>query len=216
MEHIQFNEETLWSSFPRDHNNPQAPEYLPKVRAAVFAGKYDEADRLVKQMQGPFTQSYLPFGDITLDFGPAGETEEAIQDYRRWLDLDTATHFTTFRRGEVRSPADGYACEVAVEILTESTPWPRNAGTDGLYRIWKQAADELGLAVGAEERGGLSDGNLIWNAVPTLDGLGPWGDNDHCSERSPDGAKLPEFVELSSFVPKAMLNVVALQKLCGA
>jgi len=119
-------------------------------------------------------------------------------------------------RGEVRSPADGYACEVAVEILTESGPWPRNPGTDGLYRLWKQAADELRLAVGFDERGGLSDGNLTWDAVPTLDGLGPWGDNDHCSERSPDGAKLPEFVEASSFVPKAMLNVVAIQKLCGS
>ena len=62
------------------------------------------------------------------------------------------------------------------------------------------------MLVNCEERGGLSDGNLIWDAVPTLDGLGPWGDNDHCSERSPDGSKLPEFVEVSSFVPKAVLN----------
>ncbi|HOX59554.1 MAG TPA: M20/M25/M40 family metallo-hydrolase [Candidatus Paceibacterota bacterium] len=118
--------------------------------------------------------------------------------------------------GEVRSPADGFACEVKVEILTESRPWPRNPGTEGLYKLWKQSADDLGLAVNCEERGGLSDGNLIWDAVPTLDGLGPWGDNDHCSERSADGAKLPEFVEVSSFVPKAMLNFTAIQKLCGS
>jgi glutamate carboxypeptidase len=117
-------------------------------------------------------------------------------------------------RGDARSPADGYACELKVEILTESRPWPRNPGTDGLYQLWKQAADELGLAVNCQERGGLSDGNLIWDAVPTLDGLGPWGDNDHCSERSPDGAKLSEFVDASTFVPKAMLNIAAIQKLC--
>jgi glutamate carboxypeptidase len=119
-------------------------------------------------------------------------------------------------RGEVRSPADGYACEVKVEMLIESRPWPRNPGTDGLFQLWKQSADELGLAVNGEERGGLSDGNLIWDAVPTLDGLGSFGDNDHCSERSADGAKLPEFVEASGFVPKAMMNVVAIRKLCGA
>jgi glutamate carboxypeptidase len=119
-------------------------------------------------------------------------------------------------RGDVRSSADGYACEVKIEMLTECRPWPRNPGTDGLYKLWKQAADELGLAVNCEERGGLSDGNLFWDAVPTLDGLGPWGDNDHCSERSADGAKLPEFVDASTFVPKATLNVVAIQKLCGA
>jgi glutamate carboxypeptidase len=116
-------------------------------------------------------------------------------------------------RGQVRSPQDGYACEIKVEILTECRPWPRNPATDALYQVWKQAADELGFPVNCEGRGGLSDGNLIWDAVPTLDGLGPWGDNDHCSERSPDGSKLPEFVEASSFVPKALLNTVALERL---
>ena len=54
---------------------------------------------------------------------------------------------------------------------------------------------------------------MIWDAVPTIDGLGPWGDNDHCSERSPDGSKVPEYVLVSSFVPKALVNVVAIQKL---
>ena len=74
---------------------------------------------------------------------------------------------------------------------------------------------ELGIAVNVEERGGLSDGNLLWDVVPTLDGLGPWGDHDHCSERSADGSKLPEYVEVSSFVPKALLNVTAILNLVG-
>lgn len=115
--------------------------------------------------------------------------------------------------GEIKSPIDGYACRVEVEVLDECRPWPRNEATDWLFRLWKEAGDEVGTSVGCEERGGLSDGNLIWDAVPTLDGLGPWGDNDHCSERSPDGSKLPEFVEVSSFVPKAALNTVAILKL---
>ena len=71
----------------------------------------------------------------------------------------------------------------------------------------------MSYPINLQERGGLSDGNQIWDAVPTLDGLGPWGDNDHCSERSPDGAKLPEFVERSSFIPKAVLNTVAIVNL---
>jgi glutamate carboxypeptidase len=116
-------------------------------------------------------------------------------------------------RGEVRSPADGYACEIKTEMLTECRPWPRNANTDRLFSLWKQSADELGIGTNWEERGGLSDGNLIWDAVPTLDGLGPWGDNDHCSERSADSSKLPEYVEVSSFVPKALLNVDAILRL---
>ena len=118
--------------------------------------------------------------------------------------------------GEVRSPVDGFRCDVKVEILTESRPWPRNPATDRLYEFWKQAGDELSIPVNLQERGGLSDGNLIWDAVPTLDGLGPWGDNDHCSERSADGSKLPEFVEVSGFVPKAALNTVAILHLVEA
>ena len=65
----------------------------------------------------------------------------------------------------------------------------------------------------AESRGGLSDGNQLWDVVPTLDGLGPAGDHDHCSERSDDGLKLPEYVDRTSFVPKAALNVRALEQL---
>src|SRR5436190_3307039 len=77
-------------------------------------------------------------------------------------------------RGDVRSPADGFPCQINVEILTETRPWPPNPATDRLYRFWKQAGDDLGFPIGSEERGGLSDGNLIWDLAPTLDGLGPW------------------------------------------
>jgi glutamate carboxypeptidase len=118
--------------------------------------------------------------------------------------------------GTVRSPADGYASQVEVEILAESRPWPRNSGSEWLYSFFAAAAPEAGVKVGPQERGGLSDGNLIWDAVPTLDGLGPWGDNDHCSERSADGQKLPEYVEISSFVPKAVLNFLVLSRLAKA
>jgi len=115
--------------------------------------------------------------------------------------------------GEVRAQTDGFACDVQVEIVTETGPWPRNPATDRLAALWQESGGQLGLRVITEERGGLSDGNLTWDAVPTLDGLGPWGDNDHCSERSADGLKVPEFVGVSSFVPKAVLNAISILKL---
>jgi glutamate carboxypeptidase len=115
--------------------------------------------------------------------------------------------------GAVRSPQDGYACEVKIEILREWRPWPPNPGTEALCGIWGEAGAELGLRVSGEARGGLSDANGLWEAVPTLDGLGPWGDNEHCSERSADGSKLPEFVVVSSFAPKAAVNVAAIARL---
>jgi glutamate carboxypeptidase len=115
--------------------------------------------------------------------------------------------------GEVRSVADRYPCVVHVEILSESPPWPRNPGTDRLLTVWQEAGNQIGLSVEPEERGGLSDGNFLWDAVPTIDGLGPWGENDHCSERSADGSKLPEYVDVTSFVPKAVLNTAAILRL---
>lgn len=118
--------------------------------------------------------------------------------------------------GEVRSPADDYPCHVHVDIASETRPWQRNPATDRLFELWQQASHALGESLEPEERGGLSDGNLLWDSVPTLDGLGPWGDNDHCSERSADGSKLPEYVQVSSFVPKALLNTIAIQRLAEA
>jgi glutamate carboxypeptidase len=115
--------------------------------------------------------------------------------------------------GDLRSLADDYPAQVEVEIQGESQPWPRNPQTDALAEIWVRTGKELGLRISIQERGGLSDGNLVWDAVPTLDGLGPWGDNAHCAERSADGSKLPEYVDLSSFVPKAALNACAILKL---
>lgn len=104
-------------------------------------------------------------------------------------------------------------CQVRVQCDHETRPWPRNPATDRLLAIWREAGRELGREVAHEERGGLSDGNVLWNAFPTLDGLGPCGENSHCSEQSADGRKQQEWVDADSFVPKAVLNAMAILKL---
>jgi glutamate carboxypeptidase len=114
--------------------------------------------------------------------------------------------------GNVTS-TDGYTCQVSILPGEQSAPWPRNAATDALFEIWKETANQLNLQVVPEERGGLSDGNLLWKALPTLDGLGPVGDYAHCSERSEDGSKEQEFALIPSFVEKATLNTLAILNL---
>jgi glutamate carboxypeptidase len=59
----------------------------------------------------------------------------------------------------------------------------------------------------------VSDANHIWDSVPTIDGLGPSGDQAHCSERGKGSLNGQEYVERDSFVPKAALNVAGLLKL---
>lgn len=96
-----------------------------------------------------------------------------------------------------------------------TTPWPGGEGTATLYRHWEKAAAALGLTTIPVPRGGLSDANHLAHLGPTLDGLGPFGGNAHCSERSADGSKLPEFVDPASFVPKAVMNALALLEMEG-
>lgn len=113
----------------------------------------------------------------------------------------------------VKSVEDGHPCQVRVEKISEIPPWPRNDATEQLFRTWQTAGRDLGMTIVRQERGGISDGNHICAHVPTLDGLGPCGDNAHCSERSADGAKDQEYVERDSFVPRATLNCAALLRL---
>lgn len=45
-EHLQFNEETLWDSYPRDYNKKDAWKNLDKIRTLLFEGKQREAEKL--------------------------------------------------------------------------------------------------------------------------------------------------------------------------
>ena len=128
-------------------------------------------------------------------------------------DVGLAQLLALSSRASVRSPKDGYPCRVNIEIIDQTPPWPRNQATDRLLGIWQQAARQLNMQVLPEERGGLSDGNQVRAHIPTIDGLGPAGRNAHCSEQSPDGRKEQEYVIVSSFVPKALLNILAVLKL---
>ncbi len=110
----------------------------------------------------------------------------------------------------VTSANGNYRCRLEVELLRKTGPWPRNAQTDRLLAVWQEAGRQLDMEVVPEERGGLSDGNYFWDALPCLDGLGASGGNAHCSERSADGLKEQEYVRPDSLVPKALLNCVAL------
>ncbi len=113
----------------------------------------------------------------------------------------------------LQSATDGYPCTTQVEILRQTSPWPENAGSEKLFSFWEKAAEELGFEAIRAWRGGLSDGNFTWHAVPTLDALGPNGAYAHCSERSEDGSKDQEYCLPDSFVPKTLLNVSAVLKL---
>lgn len=91
-ERLQLNEDTLWSGPTPTWNTPGAQAALPGVREAISAGDYVEADRRAKALQGAFTQSYQPLGDLHLHFAHG----DATSAYYRDLDLDSAVATTQY------------------------------------------------------------------------------------------------------------------------
>jgi alpha-L-fucosidase 2 len=124
---LQLNEDTLWSGQPRNGNNPEAPKYLPQVRAAVLEQQnYHLADQLCHKMQGLFAESYQPLGNLRLELThPTPPT-----DYRRQLDLDTAIATTTYEVAGVQFQREAFvstADQAIVLRVTASKPHQLNA-----------------------------------------------------------------------------------------
>ncbi len=108
-ERVALNEATLWAGGPHDYTHPGAAEVLPEIRRLIFEGKIKEAQDLAnaKFMSQPLGQlPYQTFGDLFLDFDV---THEPVTEYRRELDLDTAIHRVSFRRGGVRYVRESFA-----------------------------------------------------------------------------------------------------------
>ena len=99
-ERIAVNECTFWSGRPHDYNDPQAIQYFPRIRDLVFAGKFQEAEKMADaHFYGvpAAQQAYQPLGDLLLSFGGVGKTEE----YRRELDMESGVATIRYRAGDV-------------------------------------------------------------------------------------------------------------------
>ena len=139
---------------------------------------------------------------------------EAFAEMRAFIPevLDTAVGAVLALDGlsTVKSADGAFACKTTVELVRRVPAWPENDGSRQVLSHWRAAGELLGCTVLLEKRGGLSDGNYFWDKIPTIDGLGPSGSNPHCSERSADGGKEQEYAVISSFVPRAVLNAMAI------
>ena len=98
LERLQLNDDTLWSGGPSAWDNPGAREALPEIRRLIAAGQFADADAVAKRMMGPYTQSYMPAGDLHVTF----EHGDVSAGYRRTLDLTTARATVDYRLGDTR------------------------------------------------------------------------------------------------------------------
>lgn len=116
---IQLNEATLWSGGPVPKNvNPSAFENLEPTRKALREGDYEKAYELTKKMQGLYSESYLPLGDLILkqDFGGSQPT-----NYYRGLNIQDGLATTTFTVNGVEYKREIFASALAGSIVIRLT-----------------------------------------------------------------------------------------------
>lgn len=124
QERLQLNEETIWAGKPNNNANPEALEWIPKIRELVFAGKYREAqDLCTKHVKSATNQGmpYQPFGDLRLTF----PGHEDYTQYRRSLDLDSALAVIEYDLKDVHFRRECFTSlvdSVVVLHLTASRP----------------------------------------------------------------------------------------------
>jgi len=115
-DHIQFNEETLWTGRPHDYSHEGASEYLGTIRKLLWEGKQKEAEKLAleKFMSVPLHQEkYQPFGDLWLEFA----NHDSITEFRRELDIANAICRTTYMTGGKRYTREYFASHPANLIV---------------------------------------------------------------------------------------------------
>lgn len=117
-ERLSLNEDTLWSGYAHDKNNPTASAFLEQARALIMSGRYSEGEKLIEeQMLGEYNESYLPLGDLLVHFGHP----EAVTEYKRTLDIENAVAAVSYTAGGCKYTREYFASYPARAIFIRLT-----------------------------------------------------------------------------------------------
>lgn len=132
-EKFVLNEISMWSGSRQNADNPEAQNYLGKIRELLFAGRNIEAQELIYDTftcggegsggghgwKVPYG-SYQLFGNLVLDYSYADDS--AAEGYRRTLDLSRAVAKSEFTKGGVRYRREAFAsyCDDVAVIHIEA------------------------------------------------------------------------------------------------
>jgi len=168
QERIQINEDTLWAGGPYNPANPEAKGALPEIRRLIASGNYEAAQTLVQQkfMAKPMRQApYQTVGDLVITMAGG----DSAREYRRELDLDSATARTEFVLGSVRyareifvSPVD----QVLVIRLTAQEEKRKDRSASLNLSLGFQSPQQSGVRAEGERQLILSGVNGEANGIP--------------------------------------------------
>ncbi len=117
-ERIAFNNSSLWSGYPKDHDNKESLKHLGKVRELVFNGEHYLANKLTEEkLDGAYSEGYLPLGYLDIKFKGLKPL-----NYERSLDLSNAIFRATHSGGE-REAFCTYPKNVFVYRAVSQTPF---------------------------------------------------------------------------------------------
>jgi alpha-L-fucosidase 2 len=91
---LQLNEATLWSGGPLQTTvNSSSPQYLQPLRDALFKSDYATADAMAHKMQGLYSESYMPLGDLIIK---QSFSNNEVSNYYRDLNIQDAIATTKY------------------------------------------------------------------------------------------------------------------------
>ncbi|MDE6653270.1 MAG: glycoside hydrolase family 95 protein [Muribaculaceae bacterium] len=123
-EQVQLNEETLWAGRPNSNANPDAKEWIPKIRELINEGKYREAQDMCTAHVKSHTNQGMPyqtFGDLRISF----PGHSRYDDYYRELSLDSARVIVRYTVDGVRYTRETFTSftdQVVITRLTADRP----------------------------------------------------------------------------------------------
>ena len=124
QERIALNESSFWSGRPHDYDDPNAGRFFAQIRDLVFAGRFQDAEKMADtHFYGvpAAQQAYQPLGDLLLSF----DGVQAVEDYRRELDMETGVAKVCYRVGDAvftREVFLSYPDRVMVVRITADKP----------------------------------------------------------------------------------------------
>ena len=158
---IGLNDITFWTGEPVDPRmNPDAHKVIPEIRNALWAENYPRADSLQRKVQGTFSQSYAPLGELRLTM-PAGN----YSGYRRNLDISTAVATVTYESDGVRYRREYFVShpdQVLAIRITADKPGSLN-GSIGFGSLMRHKTSTAGNILRIE-------GYAPWHAEPNYRG----------------------------------------------
>lgn len=96
IEKISLNDITLWTGEPdKEVTTPGAYKALPEIRALLEKEDYRNAEKANRKIQGHFSQTYQPLGQLTIEYGD--NRSKDISDYSRRLDISRAVATTQYK-----------------------------------------------------------------------------------------------------------------------